>query len=210
MGGARFGFKPTTTGNTTRPIGRDLQPLSIGAHCVIGANAVLYCGISIEDQVLIGDLVSIREGCRIANQAVIGRGVLIMYDTSIGQRTRVIDGAILTGNMVIEEDVFVGPGVNSINDNDVYLKRFGLVSFSVQGPVIRRFAVIGTGANLSAGIEIGVGAIVAPSAMVIRNVDHWTVVAGVPAELVREVDNDSRQLILEHFGLNADFGAKTT
>src|SRR5260221_9843838 len=103
MGGARFGFKPTTTGNTTRPIGNGFQPLSIGAHCVIGANAVLYCGITIGEQVLIGDLVSIREGCRIDNRAVVGRGVLVMYDTTIGERTRVIDGAILTGNMVIEE-----------------------------------------------------------------------------------------------------------
>ena len=54
---------------------------------------------------------------------------------------RIIDGAILTGNMVVEADVFIGPGVHTINDNDVYLKRFGLAPFGVRGPTIRRFAL---------------------------------------------------------------------
>jgi acetyltransferase-like isoleucine patch superfamily enzyme len=210
MDGAVLGRRPISTGNTTRPIGNAAQPLSIGRHCVIGANTVLYWGITIGDEVLIGDLASIREGCQIDSQAVVGRGVLVMYETCIGQRSRVIDGTILTGNMVIEEDVFIGPGVKSSNDNDVYLKRFGLAAFSVQGPFIRRFAMVGTGANLNAGIEIGVGCIVAPSAMVIHNVDPWTVVAGVPAQLVRIVDNESRRRILEKFELEPDFGAKTT
>ena len=80
-----------------------------------------------------------------------------MYDTRIGARTRVIDGAILTGNMEIEEDVFIGPGVLTVNDNDVYLRRFGLAPWAVSGPRIRRFALVGTGANLVAGITVGVG-----------------------------------------------------
>jgi len=101
------------------------RPLTIGRGSIVGANAVLYSGITVGSQVLIGDLATIREGCALAGQVVVGRGVLVMYDTVIGERTRVIDGAILTGNMRIEADVFIGPGVRSINDNDVYLKRFG-------------------------------------------------------------------------------------
>ena len=46
----------------------------------------------------------------------------------------------------------------------MYLKRFGLVPFAVAGPVVRRFALVGTGANLAAGVEVGMGAVVAPSA----------------------------------------------
>jgi acetyltransferase-like isoleucine patch superfamily enzyme len=83
----------------------------------------------------------------------------------------------------------------------VYLKRFGLLPFDVRGPVIRRFALIGTGANIAAGVEIGMGAIVAPSAMVIRDVPAWTVVAGVPAKEVRAVDEEQRRQILTHFNL---------
>ncbi|MEP7290025.1 MAG: DapH/DapD/GlmU-related protein [Chloroflexota bacterium] len=202
--GAVIGRPPKSTGNTTRPINVIPRPLTIGAGSVIGANAVLYTGISIGAQVLIGDLASIREDCTLAAQSVIGRGVMIMYETFVGERTRIIDGAILTGKMVIEADVFIGPGVNSINDDNVYLKRFGLDSFEVHGPVIRRFALIGAGANLAAGIEIGLGAIVAPSAMVTHDVPAWTVVAGIPAREIRQVSTEQRKQVLTHFGLRDD------
>jgi acetyltransferase-like isoleucine patch superfamily enzyme len=199
--GVVIGRLPMATRSLTRPILRDSVPLMIGAGSIIGANAVLYTGIRLGRDVLIGDLATIREGCQFADHSVIGRSVLVMYDTVVGQRSRIIDGAILTGNMVIEEDVLIGPGVNTINDNDVYLKRFGLEAFEVKGPVIRRFALIGTGATLAAGIEVGVGAIVAPHAMVTRDVTAWTIVAGVPAEYIKDVDPAVRQHLLTHFEL---------
>ena len=200
--GAVLGRPPQTAGNTTRPLHRTLSPLAIGPGSVIGANAVLYAGTRIGSRVLIGDLATLREECELDDQAVIGRAVLVMYETSVGARSRVIDGAILTGNMLVEADVFIGPGVHTINDNDVYLKRFGLAPFGVQGPVIRRFALIGTGATLAAGVEIGMGSIVAPSAMVTRDVPAWTVVAGVPARPIRQVDAAHRNRVLAHFGLD--------
>lgn len=199
--GAVIGRPPKSAGAMTRPLDSRLKSVTIGAGSVIGANAVLYTGIDIGAGVLVGDLASIREGCTLGSGVVIGRGVLVMYNTGIGARSRVIDGAIITGDMLIEEDVFIGPGVNSVNDNDVYLKRFGLQPFEVRGPVVRRFALIGTGANLAAGVEIGMGAIVAPSAMVTRDVAAWSVVAGVPAKQVRMVEDEQRRRILAHFNL---------
>lgn len=204
MDGAVLGRPPLSTGNVTRPLMDSRPELVIGAGSIIGANVVLYTGIKLGQQVLVGDLASIREGCTFSDQVVIGRGVMVMYDTQIGERTRVIDGAILTGNMLVEADVFIGPGVNSINDNDVYLKRYGLVPFEVLGPVVRRFALIGAGANLAAGVEVGIGAIVAPGAMVTRDVPAWTVVTGIPAKIVRPVDRGARAQILEHFGLSVE------
>lgn len=200
--GAVLGRPPMAAGNVTRALGESGRPLQIGAGSIIGANAVLYTATTIGSRVLIGDLCSLREGCAIANDAVIGRGVLVMYETSIGARTRVIDGAIITGLATIEEDVFIGPGVNSINDNRIYLKRFGLVERTWRGPTIRRFAVIGAGAILSAEIEIGRGALVAPSSMVTRDVPAWTIVAGVPARIQRPVDEEDRAKILAHFGVD--------
>ncbi len=204
MDGAVIGRPPIRAGNTTRPLNTGDSTVTIGAGCVIGANCVLYTNLTIGDSVLVGDLASIREGCVIEDEVVVGRNVMIMYDTTVQTRSRIIDSAIITGNMLIEPDVFIGPGVQTVNDNDVYLKRFGLIDFEVEGPTVRRFAVIGTGANVAAGVEIGMGAVVAPSAMVTKDVPAWTVVAGVPAKELRKIDDDSRLQVLRHFDMNPE------
>ena len=160
---------------------------------------MIYTGSSLGRRVLIGDLASIREGCRFADDVIFGRGAMAVYDTIIGERTRINDGAEVLGEF--EEDIFVGPNVSCSNDNGVYLRRFGLETFAVKGPIVRRFAFIGTGANLGAGTEIGRGAIVAPQAMVTRDVAPWTRVAGVPAKPVGAVAHEDRCRILDHFGL---------
>lgn len=201
LDGAVLGRRPMTTGNTNRPLA-ETGPLTLGRGSLIGAGAVLYTGSVIGESVMVSDLASIREGCQLARGVIVGRGVLIMYDTTVGENTRIIDGAILTGGMTVESEVFIGPGACSINDDDVYLKRFGLAPFEVRGPIVRRFALIGAGANLTAGVEIGRGAIVAPNAMVTRDVPPWCVVAGVPARVVREVDPRDRAAIESHFDVS--------
>lgn len=197
-----IGRPPISTGNTTRPVDSSFHPLTIGDDCVIGANSVLYTNTKIGKNVLIGDLARIREGCDISDMVVIGGGVQMMYNVKIGARTRIIDGSIITGNMVIEEDVFIGPGVNTINDDNVYLARYKIEPLRIYGPVVRRFALIGTGATLSSGIEIGEGAIVAPNAMVTKDVKSWTVVAGIPAIKRRDVNPKDRELILKRLVRN--------
>src|SRR5205807_5653962 len=70
--GAVLGRPPMTAGNTTRPLRQGLGRLTVGEHSIIGANAVLYTGTTVGRRVLVGDLASVREGCVLADHAVIG------------------------------------------------------------------------------------------------------------------------------------------
>jgi acetyltransferase-like isoleucine patch superfamily enzyme len=195
LDGAVLGRLPISNSTTTRPIQSDFSELTIGSKCIIGCNVVLYTGSRIGDQVLIGDQASLREGCVIGDQVIIGRGVQALYDCKIGNRSRIQDQVHLVGNIIVEEDVFIGMGAMTSNDNNVYLARFGLADLDLHGPVIRRFAVIGTGATLLPGVEIGMGAMVGAGAVVTQDVDPWTVVAGVPARYLKDIPADWRRKI---------------
>ena len=197
--GAVIGRHPIRAGTTNRPVSSGDGSVHIGPDCVIGANVVLYTDLRIGRNTLIGDLATIREGCRVDDDAVIGRSTTLMHDVRLGARSRIQENVHLTGGMIIEADVFAGSGVMVSNDNDVYLKRFGLIRFEIAPPKIRRFATIGASATLIADVEIGRGAFVAAGAVVTEDVPDWTLVAGVPARKMRAIDADAREQILRHF-----------
>ena len=53
----------------------------------------------------------------IGDECIIGRYVAINYNCHVGDRTKVMDLAILTGNMTVGEDVFIAMNVSYANDN---------------------------------------------------------------------------------------------
>jgi acetyltransferase-like isoleucine patch superfamily enzyme len=194
LDGAVIGRLPISTGTTTLPLTTDYLPVQIGPGCVIGCNSVLYTNVNLGERVLIGDLSAVREGTVLEDEVLIGQGTTIHRDLRIGKRTRISYWCHL--GAIIEEDVFVATGVSAVDDNSVYLSRFGLQDVQIQSPIIRRFAVIGLSAILLPGVEIGEGAFVAGGALVTKDVPPWTMVAGVPARHFRDIPAEWREQIL--------------
>ena len=174
--GAVVGREPKGAGATSRPI-TFTKRVQIGDGCSVGCNAVIYYGVEIGGSTLIGDGASIREQCSIGTGCIISRSVTINYNCVIGDRVKVMDLTHLTGNMRIEDDVFISILVGSTNDNAI---REGFGDHIV-GPTIRRGAVVGAGALLLPGIEIGEEAFVGAGAVVTRDVPAASRVVGVPA-----------------------------
>jgi UDP-2-acetamido-3-amino-2,3-dideoxy-glucuronate N-acetyltransferase len=198
LDGASIGRIPISNGTTTRPIQSAFRDVIIGGGSIVGANAVIYTGTSFGERVLIGDLASFREGCRVSDRAIVGRGTMALYNCAIGPFARIQDQVHLVGDMIVEEHVFLGMGVVTTNDNDVYLTRFGLAAREQRGaPVVRRLAAVGAGATILPGVEIGEGALVGAGAVVTRDVPPWTIVMGVPARIREAVPDEWRRLILE-------------
>jgi len=181
-----IGRKPRATKSVERQLNDDKNKLVIGERCVIGSAAIIYTGSVIGNDVLIADNVSIREECFIDDNVIISRCVTVNYNTKIGKRTKIMDLSHITGNMVIEEDVFISVGVTTTNDNS--MGRSGYSIDHVKGPVIKKFATIGGGASILPGVEIGENAIIGMGAVVSKNIPANKVAMGVPAVVIKEVE----------------------
>jgi acetyltransferase-like isoleucine patch superfamily enzyme len=161
--------------------------LRLGAGVSVGAGAVLFAGASIADEAIVGDQSYVRERSSIGAGSVIGRGSVVDNDVVIGARVRVQTNVYLTAFTVVEDDVFVGPGALTTNDDT--MARHGEET-PVRGATLRRACRVGGGAVLTPGVEIGEEAFVAAGAVVTRDVPARAVVMGVPARVVREVGEE--------------------
>jgi acetyltransferase-like isoleucine patch superfamily enzyme len=81
----------------------------------------------------------------------------------------------------------LGPRVNIISENHVVAvaDRKTLIPAAV---VIRKNAWIGAGAIILPGVTVGENSVVAAGALVNKDIPPNTVVAGVPAKVIRTLD----------------------
>ena len=180
-----LGKLPTSPGNVSRRLKGSYPPLTIGEDTILCPHVVVHAGTTIGAQCLLGDHCSIREECHVGDMCLLSRNVSINYHTSIGTRCKVMDGTHLTGNMTIEDDVFLSVLVSTTNDNS--MGRMGYDEQRVRGPIIRRGASVGAAAVLLPGVEIGENAVVGAGSVVTRSVPAGMVVVGSPARVCREV-----------------------
>jgi acetyltransferase-like isoleucine patch superfamily enzyme len=166
---------------------KEMGPLVLEEGAAVCAGAVVYAGARIGRNTIVGDQTQVRERSTVGEDSLIGRGTSVENDVRIGARVRIQTNCYITTNAVVEDDVFVGPGVVTTNDDT--MGRHG-PDFELAGPVLRRASRIGGGAVLTPGAEIGEEAFVASGAVVTRDVPARAVVMGVPARVVREVPED--------------------
>ena len=80
------------------------------------AGAVVYAGARIGAGAIIGDHAQVRERRRVGGGSVVGRGSTVDFGARVGDRVR-SRRCYVTGGSIVEDDVFLGPGVVTTNDN---------------------------------------------------------------------------------------------
>jgi acetyltransferase-like isoleucine patch superfamily enzyme len=90
------------------------------------------------------------------------------------------------GGITIEDDVQIGPRVNITSENHP-LDPNDRKTLILAPVIIRRNAWIGAAATILPGVTIGENAIVAAGAVVSKDVAANTVVAGVPAKVIKTI-----------------------
>jgi UDP-2-acetamido-3-amino-2,3-dideoxy-glucuronate N-acetyltransferase len=165
----------------------DVGDLELGRRVTVCTGAVVFAGASVADEAILGDQSYVRERSAIGAGSVIGRGSVVDNDVSVGARVKVQTSVYLTAFTVVEDDVFVGPGATTTNDNT--MNRHGSET-PLRGATLRRACRVGGATVLTPGVEIGEEAFVAAGAVVTRDVPARAVVIGTPARVIRQVGEE--------------------
>lgn len=136
-----------------------------------GIKARIEPGAIIRDQVEIGDNAVIMMGASINIGSVIGEGTMIDMNVVLGGRATVGKNCHIGAGSVLA-GVIEPPSAKPV--------------------VVEDDVVIGANAVVLEGVTVGKGAVVAAGAIVVEDVAPYTVVAGTPARVIKEIDEKTK------------------
>lgn len=144
------------------------------------------------------------------NGVTIGAGTLVMHGSvlhvynfrdmpnsgiTVGENSLIGEYNVLRGQggITIGDRVYTSPMVQMLAVNHIFddpTRSFVEQGITAEGIVVEDDVWIGSGVVVTDGVRIGRGSVVAAGAVVTKNVPSHTVVAGVPAKVVREITAD--------------------
>ncbi|MXO80363.1 2,3,4,5-tetrahydropyridine-2,6-dicarboxylate N-acetyltransferase, partial [Paenibacillus sp. OT2-17] len=125
----------------------------------------------------------IRDMVGIGNNAVIMMGAVINIGVTIGEGTMIDMNAVLGGRVKVGNMCHIGAGVVLA----------GVIEPpSAQPVVVEDDVLIGANSVVLEGVRIGKGAVVAAGAVVTEDVPEYSVVAGTPARVIKQVDDKTK------------------
>ena len=132
-------------------------------------------------------------GCSIDDNSKIGTFVEIQKNATIGKNCKISSHTFICEGVRIEDHVFVGHNVTFINDKyPRSVNPDGTMQSEEDWELIETFvkkgASIGSSSTIMCGVTIGEFAIVGAGAVVTKDVPPRTVVAGVPAKVIKQID----------------------
>jgi 2,3,4,5-tetrahydropyridine-2,6-dicarboxylate N-acetyltransferase len=131
----------------------------------------------IEPGAVIRDLVEIGDHCIIMMGAVLNIGAVI------GERTMIDMNTVIGGRAIVGKNCHIGAGAVLA----------GVIEPPSADPVIIEDDVlIGANAVILEGVKVGKGAVIAAGSVVVKNVEPYAVMVGVPAKFLKKVDEKTK------------------
>ena len=131
-------------------------------------------------------------GCSIDDNSKIGTFVEIQKNATVGKNTKISSHTFICEGVHIGDNVFIGHNVTFINDKyprsanpDGSMQTEA--DWKVVETVIENGASIGSSSTILCGVTVGENSIVGAGAVVTKNVPANTVVAGVPARVIKKL-----------------------
>lgn len=125
----------------------------------------------------------IRDQVEIGQNAVIMMGAMINIGSVVGEGTMIDMNAVLGGRATVGKNCHVGAGSVLA----------GVIEPPSAKPVVLEDeVVVGANAVILEGVTVGKGAVVAAGAVVTEDVPANSVVAGTPAKVIKQMDEQTR------------------
>lgn len=125
----------------------------------------------------------IRDQVEIGDNSVIMMGAVINIGAVIGEGTMIDMNAVLGGRAMVGKNCHIGAGAVLA----------GVIEPPSAKPVIIEDDVlVGANAVILEGVTVGKGSVVAAGAIVTKDVPPFSVVAGSPAKVIKEIDEKTK------------------
>lgn len=131
-------------------------------------------------------------GCSIDDGTKIGTFVEIQKNAFIGKNCKISSHTFICEGVHIDDNCFIGHNVTFINDKyprstneDGSMQ--SEADWQVVETYVKKNVSIGSSATIMCGVTIGEGAIIGSGAVVTKNVPPNTIVAGVPAKVIKKL-----------------------
>lgn len=180
--GAESRVAPTVRIIPAEDDGREFGPVTVGARTIIREAVVLSTGVRIGSDVLVGHHCVLRRRVQIGDHSVLSHLVSVQHDVVIGARVRVSSLTHLTGGSILEDDVEIGAGVATVDDNAMEWPRSTLL----RAAIFRKGCRVGSGSTVLGSVEIGSNTLVGAGSVVTRSLPPNVVAFGNPAYVQRD------------------------
>jgi acetyltransferase-like isoleucine patch superfamily enzyme len=147
--------------------------------------------VKLGENVKIFDFVNLY-GCSIGDNSKIGTFVEIQKNASVGKNCKISTHTFICEGVHIGDNVFIGHNVTFINDKRPRAANpDGTMQTEANWKVVETFikngASVGSSSTIMCGVTVGENAIVGAGAVVTKDVPPNTIVAGVPAKVIRTI-----------------------
>jgi acetyltransferase-like isoleucine patch superfamily enzyme len=159
--------------------------LEIGPNARIRSGCIIYAGSTIGSNLETGHNTIIREENTIGDHFSIWNNSVVDYGCTIGSNVKIHCSIYIAQFTVIEDDVFLAPGVKIAND---YHPGCPDSRECMRGPILKRGCRIGVNVTILPYVTIGEGTLVGSGSVVTRDLPSNVVAYGNPARIMGNID----------------------